>query len=740
MRTVRMRTGFGLLMAALASAAGWSALAQAAPDINLELRIDRSPAAFHIGEVIPVKLVFSSDDHAPVIIGEDCIGRGAYKFHVTPPGFVSRESEMDAAGLGNGSGMCHGWPGQANDLARKPYEVGLDLNNYFRMETPGHYKVTVTTSRVATELASNAVDVEILPRDVAWEKQQLARAVGKMSTREIGGAADACKALSDLDTEDAELAMAQSYRAYDYCDQTFYMALINARNRRLVLDTMEAGIAQTDRAIREGYLSLLAKISLYQQHPDWYPQPEPEDAQPSPAQERHSRSALWRTPGAVHIEELRYAGMLTNSVAAKTGVARAVSVETLLDLDDTFMGDQVPAQYAQVAREQLPSVFLSLPIMDQDRLLQRDWPFIATPPMVPVLKQVVNENGGPRGLALQRLTELSPEDARPLILDGLRSGTPYQYWEISELPDKELPELDSALLNNLKQQLPMGYYVTFYAPYLSRYASAAIESDVKALIEGKIGTLSGNAEACIVAYLLRVDPPVGRQFLRQELARPAAGFLENLAEFTTPHESERAALAALDNPDPPTVYRALMLLQRYGSAENKALLLAHFRAWNQNWQQHPEQLTSQGNYAAANLEGGYLNALAMPQMWLPSVDAIRGLAHMCVRQDCKDRAAQMAESATNTHFNIGYGPAVFISQKGGMFTVGQFNNIIGIDELKQKLEQYPNGTGFTVKSTFGGYAQTQRVYEDLLPLAVEHGFKLSVEQRKQFGGVFISMF
>ena len=75
-----------------------------------------------------------------------------------------------------------------------------------------------------------------------------------------------------------------------------------------------------------------------------------------------------------------------------------------------------------------------------------------------------------------------------------------------------------------------------------------------------------------------------------------------------------------------------------------------------------------------------------------------------------------------------------------MFSVGQYNNITGLDQLKQKLAQYPKGTVFTVRSDFAGYAQTQRVYESLRPLAAEHGFQLNVEQKEQFSRIFMSMF
>jgi hypothetical protein len=66
------------------------------------------------------------------------------------------------------------------------------------------------SSRMAMQLTSNAVDVDILTRDADWEKQQLAQVLGKMSTRENGGSAEACQALSYLESKDADLAMAKN--------------------------------------------------------------------------------------------------------------------------------------------------------------------------------------------------------------------------------------------------------------------------------------------------------------------------------------------------------------------------------------------------------------------------------------------------------------------------------------------------------------------------------------------------
>src|SRR2546430_14889388 len=94
--------------------------------------------------------------------------------------------------------------------------------------------------------------------------------------------------------EAAEEEIARRYMGRGQCDHEFSVALINARNRRAVLDRLEAGFSEPERGTSNEYLGTLAIISLYQQHPDWYPKPsqDADQAQPSPA-EPSMRSGLW---------------------------------------------------------------------------------------------------------------------------------------------------------------------------------------------------------------------------------------------------------------------------------------------------------------------------------------------------------------------------------------------------------------------------------------------------------------
>ena len=719
------------------------------PVVKLQLQFKNQQSQFHIGELVPVELVFSSPEHNKVGFYEDCMGHGTYKFQVTPDGFVDRALERNAAGFGEGRGMgCHGWQPEQKDLAEKPYIINLDLNSWFRMEASGHYKISVIVMRTGFPVTSDSVDLEILPRDPLWEKEELARIDSMMDTSANEKRPEGCTRLSYLDTRDAELDMARHYRGFDYCDQDLYSALINARYRKPVLDELEAGLAQPDRPIRAGYLGMLAKVALYLEHPDWYPVPLAKGTHTDPNADvpLASKSKLWQIPGAIQREEFRYAELLVLALPHKTGEARAISVKSLFDLDEELMGEEVPPAIIKAAKHLAPQVFLALPDEDQEKLLQRDWLMINSPAMIPVLKEIAEQDSEySHRLVLRRLVEIAPDIARPIILEKLRDDKDsYAYNELGLLPDKELPEMDALFLDHLRQALPHGYgNFLNQSALLARYASPSIESDLKKLVQGKINTMYANSAANLIAYFLRVDPPVGEEMLRDRLAQPAREnfqFLQYLAAATSAPQVEQAALNALDSPNPQMVSDAFRVLQRYGSINSKPVLLHHFRDWNKKWKSHPEAFQTRGSSSPINDERRFLEALTSSQMWLASPEEIAALSNLCVTKDCKQRAEQLADWAKQSPVKIEVEEPVFENEVGNRFSVGQYGNIVGIDQLKQKLAQYPKGTVFIARSEFGGYAQLQNVYTVLRPWAAMHGFELRLEQKKQGNTIIGSMF
>src|SRR5262249_19509683 len=147
--------------------------------------------------------------------------------------------------------------------------------------------------------------------------------------------------------------------------------------------------------------------------------------------------------------QAKYAALLAQSIHLKTGKARAVSANTLLELkwDKTKMPD-------------VASFFNDLPTRQQQSLLEYRWKRIAGDSMLPILRQLYKRR--PEGnsedsyeiseinaLALKRIYELAPEEGRQLIMAEMRRPKPrvgHQSMGIKTLtilPDETLPELDS---------------------------------------------------------------------------------------------------------------------------------------------------------------------------------------------------------------------------------------------------------------------------------------------------------
>ena len=126
--------------------------------VKLELRFGSGQSQFHLGEVIPVELKFFSSEHRKYSIGEDCSPRESYQFHV-PPEFRDRAGEMAAAQMID-FGNCHGSSWEI-DPAAEPLIVKRVLNEWFRIETPGKYRISVTSRRLGFPIDSDVVELEI---------------------------------------------------------------------------------------------------------------------------------------------------------------------------------------------------------------------------------------------------------------------------------------------------------------------------------------------------------------------------------------------------------------------------------------------------------------------------------------------------------------------------------------------------------------------------------------------------
>src|SRR5439155_7419068 len=104
----------------------------------------------------------------------------------------------------------------------------------------------------------------------------------------------------------------------------------------------------------------------------------------------------------------------------------------------------------------LAKVFDQLPLETQRSLLEYRWKQISDPAMLPVLRQLyehppdLHEIPAPfPGVVLRRIYDLSPEEGRQLILDEIKRPIPRANIAVlGSLPDKELPQLEDAIVDH----------------------------------------------------------------------------------------------------------------------------------------------------------------------------------------------------------------------------------------------------------------------------------------------------
>lgn len=691
--------------------------------LTLQLQLGNDRTTFHVGELIPVKLTFTSSDHKKYTISALECGDND-KYHVEPPLFLDR-------GTGEGGWACSG--GIINiDPGEKPFAVEHILNSRFRMNTPGKYLISVTSTRLGPPVTSNTVEVEITAADPAWQESELHRALELTALRTEQSLKEGCAALRYLETNAAAIAIADKYADLAPCGSFTDLdtALISAANRADVLKELHEGIVEPAQPISSAYLRTIATISLYQEHPDWYPQQRPAaESNNALFKLQEESSGLWLHREALPNREIYYAKELADALPEKTPEARAKSLETLLYLGRTLGYIEIPQEVKKAAQGQIAANFRYLPAGDQNYVLRQLWPDIKSPAMIPVLKEVVNAgfvpaSNWPQSVALRRLYELSPEEARPYILRELRSETPHITMDVlGLLPEKELPELDSLMLQRVLRSQDT-WYRAMATALVQRYASAAIAKDLLPFMDQNIGNMTCESAANLLAYFLRVAPENGRELLSR--AMQARGrlscrdnLIQRLANIRMSPEVEQAAIAAVNDSDPSVAQEALIVLKDNGSADCKAVILHLFRQWHQQWEEQAKDLNTPAN-ARRQMDGAYFHALAFAQAWLSSKEDLETLRDLCLTESCKQEANSALIWRSQEYVMIAVVDPVGDEFAERFMPGGTF------ERLQQKMAQYPKGTLFQIDARFKDYDAIQRFFTELEPWTASHGYLLQI--------------
>jgi hypothetical protein len=329
-----------------------------------------------------------------------------------------------------------------------------------------------------------------------------------------------------------------------------------------------------------------------------------------------------------------------------------------------------------------------------------------------------------QAVALLRLNELSPAEARPYLLREV--GSPYPRLPLAVLcglPDQELPEFDDLMFRRVKDSLPYGDS-SLAAGLLQRFASPAIAARVRnLLLTAGLAKVDEESKAHLFAYLLRAAPPTGQDLLRQELklhSRADGRLLSRLADIRMSPEVEAVALEQLDTAA--NVQDALLALQRHASPQAKPVILSHYEQWHAAWISTPSGLELPQNRDLATVDLAYFYTLSGPMGWLPSDEELSAYQQLCVIRRCLEAAGGWIDWLRSSRFTIRY-DAPYGDRTADRFSIAAYREVIGtLDRLKQKLSQYPKGTVFHLDTRGKDREAAVRIYRELKAWAQSSGF------------------
>lgn len=687
---------------------------------------------FRPGEIIPIELVFDSKIPKRFAVdgaGYDRSGRLTIdEFRLSPIALVT-DPMLDYFAAFNA--FIGGGIRGMGTLGDQPYTVPLQLNEWFRFDTPGIFALSVRTNRVTDELIrrpgsqptvpveSNAITFEILPRDPQWESNELERARRLLSDPQRTPRGSGCRILRFLGTPAAIDEMVRHYDDEE-CRWDAMAGLVSAPDRAHAVRQLEAGIQAPDQPVTRSYLQTLAMLSVYIQQPELRPAQTPE------AKGRlMSGGELARRPELVQAETERYAQLLEAALPAKRGAARAVSIAEHAEI--VRLRPAASSASTNAARQQLVASFAELPQSRQESLLRFQWRSVADPGLAPALRQLAAGPTQFSDLALRRLYQVAPAEGRALILERIQRPTPGSTLQtLGALPEATLPALDDVIARNVEAQLS-----EIHLAMLHRYASAAIAPRMlKRITPAFSRPFACTPQAPALAYFLRVRPQDGMELVNRALAyREMTGcyqrVLGEVAQLHMTPDLEKRMVAALDDEHPRVVQNAIESLGRFGSESVRAELRLRFDTWSREWQGRAGEL----QYSPARgvddpgtvngmIEFAYLRALADGQRWLADRNDIAALRDRCVTDTCRTNADVHAGQAGGTTIDV----LRFDGPTDMSVRLAQYE-LTSLGALAQKLSQYPKGTTFTVRAS--GPADTARaITTELSTWAAAQGFSM----------------
>ena len=726
---MRMATAIrGLALIAAAAGMAWAEEAARAQDVSLEVRTKDGRHEYRIGEPIPLELVFTSSSKQYMVdtsFRYPALQGNQDDFLVDPKGGSSDPMEDYRRALSSNQLFDMGGLRGIGRLGVEPVVLDFYLNSYVRFSKPGHYALTVRSRRVSVarrswnepsqeiDVVSKPLSLTMLVADGEWQKQQLDSAREALKKRP-GVNVNACQALASLGTAQAEAAMVDTLEdEYEAQGCGFSYQLFGVKNRKFVLDQMQQKLETPQASISPEFVAAMATLMTLEE-------------------EGGKDFSQHQSEARKHIIDGLFAVL-----NEKKGPARITAISTLVNESLLNSGIEDSSRGAQVLRL-AAEVFDQLSPQAQSTLLSARWTDVASPAMAPVLRRCAEADstvscGRLQGeLLLSRLNELSPADAREVILADMQKDNPRLPSRVlANLPDKELPEMDGLLREHLQSNT--GNLDTT-AGLIQRYATGGISSAVVSFLdENGPGKLDGEIESNLIGYLFRVQPDVAEQELRVALAaRHGNGsykyVLRGVAQRIPTSKIQGIAIDALSDPDHEVVQSAVEALALVGDEHAKGALFERLGEWRARWMGRERDMfwiPGDGPITDDRYLGDELiRSIATGAGWLLMEEDQRRLLQSAVTENQRQQANQFLTDAKNRPITI---TIINTGSPHLQMIVAQYS-YESAEMAKRKLSQFPAGTRFLLQSIPPESIETRSAAAEIQAFLTQHGMHFEIRK------------
>lgn len=476
---------------------------------SVELRLGTVGARteFRIGEAIPISLDFRYAGGESLRVLSDVRIRTIRP--QKPDEFSAASVDGSTDGWADPLGDLHwlaegGWAGSGPNSvpldSLHPFHLERDLNEFIVFRKPGHYRVTVRTSRVFVypqtppyvpppPINATTLELTILPRDDARSARQFetGKAIldplvlrAPASQAEGSASIQAIRTLRYLDTEPAARYLASIYgRGGIFGDKELEYAFYSSSYREAIIEELEKRIAAPDMAIDQSVLITPVQLKSF-------------------LLERQKGEPLSQADWEMLDDSVNK--VLFEAAPRKLPEAKVTAYLSLYE-----SGSKSYRGNPEVLRRLVESLPGGPPYA-LPAVLTRLWDQLgdARARLVPLLKEAVSGSAPvdahTGGLALLRLAEIDPQTAKDAALHDLLSGE--LRIEDDHLLDLFIPEsdaIDQALLAQYRQGKKVEMRI-------AKFASAKIEEDVwRAYRSRSTRDDQGCATSPLFAYFFRVN-------------------------------------------------------------------------------------------------------------------------------------------------------------------------------------------------------------------------------------------